>query len=177
MVCVWVPGNTRRAILWRWRRDMWPESVWEYTTHDRSRGRRIFNPAHRPPADCSPLSASNREQIADVRSPHGLPLCLRPAREMGFDLTGWEMLVMQSALCDWSCYLVTSTYCKWLNKIPEFESAFKINSLLYLKKLNKNWISEYSDWAEQNVRKRNPFHTLDCRALGEFRTSLRGLSP
>ena len=36
------------------------------TTHDPSRGRRIFNPAHRPPTACGRLSASNRKQIAGV---------------------------------------------------------------------------------------------------------------
>ena len=75
--------------------------VWEYTTHDRSRGRRIFNPAHRPPADCSPLSASNREQIAGVRPPHGLPLLASGLqKEMAFDPQSGGIVAVQSAHSD-----------------------------------------------------------------------------
>ena len=74
---------------------VWP--VWEYTTHDLSRGRRIFNPAHRPPVDCSALSASNtREQIPGASQPPGfLSADSAPwqgaffsVREMVLDLAG-----------------------------------------------------------------------------------------
>ena len=92
--------NAGRAILCRYEGETCDHlSVWEYTTHDRSRGRRIFNSAHRPPADCSPLSASNREQIHGVSPPHGLPRSLWPSICMGdgFRFSQVAIVAVQSA--------------------------------------------------------------------------------
>ena len=96
---------------------VWP--VWEYTTHDLSRGRRIFNPAHRPPVDCSALSASNtREQIPGASQPPGslsaesTPRWFLLCKRNGFRFGRTDIVGNQSAHNDLSCYLMTRTYCK-----------------------------------------------------------------